>query len=128
MDEVKPELVEFDTKSIKNAALHNEHGKFAVGNPGGPGRKGTLGKFTQMKLDLVKAWKTSEGKKRFLEMLNSKDPADFKWAVERIISILPKEQVIDTNDSGGPTVIFQFIKNEKVETIEIKKVNERGEQ
>ena len=106
-------MSEEDKKSKSNL------GKYLI--EGGPGRTpGSLNKYTQMKHDLVQAWKTSEGKKRFLEMLNSKDRADFKWAVERIISILPKETILDGSDAGMPTIVFQFIKNEKVETIEIK--------
>jgi len=108
---VKAELVESDKKSKSNL------GKYLI--TGGPGRpKNALSKFTMMKKDLVDVWNKGKGKQRLLEMLKSRDIADYKWAVERIIQILPKETIIDIDATVGPKVVIVVQENKEKEVIE----------
>ena len=109
-----------DIKTSK--IIKSNLGKYTV--TGGPGRpKNCLNKVTRMKNDLFIAWKKGGGKQRFLELMQGSD-ADFKWCVERLIMILPKEKVLgDGNDM--PRITFQFIKNENIETIEVQSNNEQ---
>lgn len=109
---ITAEVVETDkeaAKTSKTEVLRNEKGQLISGFPGAHRPKGALSKFTQMKNDLLEAWKSADGKKRFLEMLKSSDPSDFKWAVERIIAILPKEALLEIKDNG-PVIHFEFVK------------------
>ena len=110
-EEITPEIVNSDKEMVTNGkteVLRDEKGRFVQGHPQSGRPVGTLNRFSQMKNDLLEAWKTSKGKKRFLEMLNSQDKEDFKWAVERIINILPKEHLIDVEDNTGPKVVIVF--------------------
>jgi len=111
MDELKPEIIETsklnDSKGDLTKSFRDEKGRWLKGIPHGGRAVGSKNKFQQLKYDLLEAWKTAKGKQKFLEMLNSTDKADFKWAVERIVAILPKESLIDIDATvGEPKVLI----------------------
>ena len=65
-------------------------GRFAV--EGGPGRKpGIPNKFTMIKQQMVEVWEEEIGKEKFRAMFLKK----FPHALDRIISIMPKETSVD---------------------------------
>ena len=110
IEQVNAEVVETKKEKAKDrfVQLRDEKGRLLPGQPAHPlaGRiKGIPNKFTQIKIDLIDAFKKANGKQKFLDMLNSKDPADFKWAMERIIAILPREQILDIGANGGAKVL-----------------------
>lgn len=76
---------------------------------------GVINRFTALKQDLLECWKESGAKERFLSMLKG-NKTDFKWATERILSILPRDAIMDKGD--GSKVIINIINN-KGETIDI---------
>jgi len=79
-------------KEGKNVGIRNEKGQFLTRPPFAGSRKGKLNRFTEIKLELVQCWQKSGAKERILAMLKSEDISEFKWAAERIISILPREE------------------------------------
>jgi len=111
----KAEIVETIKEKVgkgKGELVRGEKGRFIEGNMSGGRTKNALNKFTMMKKDLVEVWKKGKGKERFLELLQSRNPADYKWAVERIIAILPKEHLIDMEIGVNPpkVVIVREVK------------------
>lgn len=88
---------------------------------GGPGRpKGMVNKFTALKHDLLDTWKRY-GKDFFVWIFKNGTKADKKWAAERIISILPREAVLDIDVTSGPKVVIVVKEREpdKIETIDV---------
>ena len=64
------------------------------GMKGGPGRpKGSKNKFTLVKEEIAEVWQEEGGKERFRSLFNG-NPKDFLNALDRIISILPKEPLV----------------------------------
>lgn len=104
--EVKVELMETNKESenkSESKVLRNEKGQLLHGHPGSGRIKGIPNRFTQVKNDLLDVWKKGNGKQRFLELLTG-SKADYKWAMERIIAILPKEALLEI-DSKVPDII-----------------------
>lgn len=72
---------------------------------GGPGRpKGSKNKFTQVKEDLVDIWAEEQGKEHFRALFKK----DFVKAIDRIITVLPKEKDEDKNEAHYHLTVVNF--------------------
>ena len=70
----------------------NRLGDYGV--KGGPGRpKGSKNRFTLIKEELAEVWHEENGKEKFRSLFNG-NPKDFLNALDRIISILPKDPLV----------------------------------
>ena len=66
----------------------DKEGKFLPENPGGPGRpKGAIGKYSQIKRDILDVWEEEKGKERFRYFFIHR----FEWALAIILSLCPKK-------------------------------------
>jgi hypothetical protein len=76
-------------------------GDFAI--KGGPGRpKGLKNKFTRIKEDMLDVWHEEGGKEKFRTMFRDKH----EKAVDKIISILPREIEVDASLDEGTQGFF----------------------
>ena len=77
-------------ETTENPVVHL--GEYAIN--GGPGRpKGSKNKFTLIKEQLVEVWEEEGGKERFRELFKGSQK-DFIMALDKIITILPKEPMV----------------------------------
>jgi len=88
------------TKEEKSQADFNRflnrdsQGKFAVGNPGGPGRpKGSKDQFNEIRKDILMVWREMEGKERFAYFFSN--PENFEKALHIIFAVCPKKWFLE---------------------------------
>lgn len=99
-----------ETKVIKTKENPAKRlGQYAI--TGGPGRPpGSKNKFTLIKEEMVDIWHESNGKEKLKEMFEA-SPDKFLKALDRIISILPKEALVDQSTHTQITYAWNRVSN-----------------
>ena len=93
-------------ETTNNLNLINRLGDY--GMKGGPGRpKGSKNKFTLVKEEIAEVWQEEGGKERFRSLFNG-NPKDFLNALDRIISILPKEPLVKLEQNESVHYTFSW--------------------
>ncbi len=78
---------------------------------GGPGRPiGSKNKFTLIKEQMAELWQEENCKEKFRGIINSGDKS-FMIALREIISILPKDPIIDQSEHTHIT--YKWLKDER---------------
>ncbi len=91
----------------------NRLGEFGI--KGGPGRpKGSKNKYTLIKEELAEVWQEEGGKERFRQLFNG-NQTEFLKALDRIISILPKEPLVNLEQSGPTHFTYSWKHHDKSE-------------
>ena len=122
MDEVMPEVIQKELKTKKNPV--ERFGEYAI--TGGPGRGvGTLNRFTVFKNDLLKAAKSGKLLERVRAICETGSNSEVLEVARIIASLCPKELRAEIGNTGVPQIVFQFVRNERSEVIEIKPNNDQ---
>ena len=102
-------------ETIDNQNLIEHLGEYGV--KGGPGRpKGSKNKFTLIKEQLAEVWEEEGGKERFRGLFKGSQK-DFVMALDKIISISPKEPLIKFDVSEPVQITYKWIeKDEKADS------------
>lgn len=73
---------------------------------GGPGRpKGLANKFTMIKRDMLEVWQEEDGKERFRQLFKGSSK-DFLKALEKIVTIMPKDSPADLESKEGLKIVI----------------------
>ena len=74
-------------------------------------------KFTLIKRDMLEVWEEENGKERFRELFKG-SPKDFLRALEKIVSIMPRENMVDIDGEIAPVIVYQWAEgNDHLEEI-----------
>jgi hypothetical protein len=113
---VDPEIVQNDKISKKIVRLHDERGRFAVGNPGHGRPKGALNKITReqqkMQVTLYKA-------------INSRSDEIIKMPIDKLLAagvqLTPKDSklIVDMNHEERIAFIFPQMKQPNNKVIDV---------
>jgi hypothetical protein len=91
--------------------VRDEKGRIVKGSPLAGRKLGVTNKFTTFRLEIMDIWKKAGGAKRLLKMLESEDISEFKWAAERVISVLPRQESDRLLQNEGAQIVINYINN-----------------